>query len=104
MQLIEGLPESGRISQVSARTDDVVRRMPIELFHKLENRRLLSFNAKWIDGVQEVLTGVFLLRHLRKRLIEVAIDFDDLGSVVHRLSDFCSRQLPFRQIDPSRQA
>src|ERR1700676_379884 len=54
VQFDQRLADRGTISQVPARDDDVVGRLPIELFEQLEGQRLLPFEAKGINRIQLV--------------------------------------------------
>src|ERR1044071_2488623 len=53
-QLAKALAKRGAVAKVSTRQDEMIRHLPVELLGELERDCLLSFNAKWIDGIDEV--------------------------------------------------
>src|ERR1041384_5322100 len=53
-QLAKAFAERGAVAKVSTRQDELIWHLPLELLGKFERDCLLSFNAKWIDRVDEV--------------------------------------------------
>src|SRR5579863_3048762 len=52
VHLEQGLAESGTISEIAARNDDVIGRLPVELFEQFEGKSLLAFQAKRVNRIQ----------------------------------------------------
>src|ERR1700674_3167317 len=82
------LADRGTVSQIPSGDDDVVRRLPCELFHEFDGSSFLAFDAIRIDRIQQVD------RLLANKLVEDADTSVEIGaelagerSVVERLRE-----------------
>ena len=82
----------------------MIRNTPFKLLRKLKRYRLLTFNAKWIDRVDEINRTIFgkLANHVHAR-VEVALNLQHLRAVVQRLGQLCMTHLTTGNDDRARQ-
>ena len=59
MQLAQSLAECGNITEIAARQHDPIGRYPVSLIHQLDDDRLLTFNSKWVNRIQQINAEVF---------------------------------------------
>src|SRR5579872_648238 len=50
----QGFADGGTVSKIAAGDNDVVGRLPVELFEKFDGKSLLTFETKRVDRIQLV--------------------------------------------------
>src|SRR5262249_32014894 len=95
ISLIKTFAESGTVSEIAARHDDVRRRSPSELLKHFNRYRLLPFKTKRIDRIEEVEIG-FAAQFENKVhcRVEIALDLQCLCAVIQTLREFAVSDLP----------
>lgn len=91
-QFHERLAKRAAVAQIATGDDDPVGDFPPQRFEHAEHDRLLAFQAKRIDRINQV-DPQFLsdLANPDHRVIEIAGDLDRQGAVVERLAEFSVR-------------
>src|SRR5690349_23098491 len=87
-ELTKTLSKRGTVPEISAGHNQMIRRAPLELLHQFECNRLLTFNAKWIDRVDEI--DRLILSKLANQVharVEIAVDFQYLRAIIQRLRE-----------------
>ena len=82
LSLDQRFAECRSVTEVARREHDPVGRIPVQLMQQLEDDRLLPFDPKWIDRVQEIdaEAGTGLLGEPEAG-VEIAADQEGLRSV-----------------------
>src|ERR1041385_5807389 len=103
-QLAKSFSKRGTVSKISARQHQMIRNTPFKLLCEFERNRLLPFDAKRIDRVNQVNRTVFgkLANHVHAN-IEIGLDLQHLRAVVQRLRQLRMTHLTTRNDDRARQ-
>src|ERR1041385_2527859 len=103
-QLAKAFAKRGTISEIPARQHEMIRHLPAKLFRELERDRLLAFDAKRIDRVNQINRAVFgeFANHVHAN-VEVAFNLEHLRTVVQRLRELRMTHLTTGNDDRARQ-
>ena len=90
------LADRGTVAQVAAGNDDVVGRLPVELFEQFEGESFLTFEAKRVDGVQ-LIDGRAPNQFLQQAeaAVEVGAQLAGDRTVVEGLGEFAPGDFAF---------
>ena len=92
----QGFADRGTVSEIAAGDDDVVGRLPVELFEQFDGESFLAFEAKRIDRVQLVDRGAqheFLQQ--AQAAVEIGAQLAGDSAVVESLRKFAPGNFSF---------
>ena len=104
-QFAQRLSECRRVAEIAAGQHNPIRRIPIALVQHFEDDRFLAFNAKRIDGIEQVnAEPVGQHAHQRQDLIEVGLHLKSARAVFQGLRQLAVRNIAVRDEDNRIQA
>ena len=96
----ESLAERGAVGEVAAGHDQVLGNLPVELLDELKGDGFLAFQAIGIDGVEQVNgEAADDLSEQADAAVEVGLDLQRQGAVVHSLRELAPRDFSFGDED-----
>ena len=99
-QFAQRLSERRRVAEIAARQHDPIRRIPIALVQHFEDDRLLPFDAKRIDGIEQVnAQPLGQHAHQRQNLIEVRLHLQRPRAIFQRLRQLAEGNIAVRNED-----